>query len=345
MAEGADVVDTEIPEIPPIAAGSVEANGAAPAIAPEEREFTASIHPGLSGTIPVDLGFAALELQEALGKTVWLLIQNLGSPHRLGDIGKAVRDGIFGERDELRCCDGAVLVVDSSGGQARSAFQIAKLFRRHCGGFTAVVPRRAKSAATLLVLGADALHLGDDAELGPLDVQIWDDETEDYKSALDEVQAIDRLGSAALDVFDQSMLLLLQRTGKRMNSLIPMVLEYSSAMTRPLLDKIDTVHYTQWSRELKVGEDYATRLLTPRYSKSDAERIARRLVNSYSEHGFVIDRDEIFSDELLGKAPPADEPVKHAIDRLESVLGTTSTVAVGRIIEKAKEGGPSASSS
>ncbi len=51
-----------------------------------------------------------------------------------------------------------MLVIDSGGGYAQAAFQIANLFRRHAGGFTAVVPRYAKSAATLLTLGADEIH-------------------------------------------------------------------------------------------------------------------------------------------------------------------------------------------
>jgi ClpP class serine protease len=33
------------------------------------------------------------------------------------------------------------------------------LLKRHCGGFVAVVPRYAKSAATLLALGADEIIL------------------------------------------------------------------------------------------------------------------------------------------------------------------------------------------
>jgi ClpP class serine protease len=51
------------------------------------------------------------------------------------------------------------LVIESPGGSAKSAFQLAMLLKRHCGGFVAVVPRYAKSAATLLALGADEIIL------------------------------------------------------------------------------------------------------------------------------------------------------------------------------------------
>jgi len=79
------------------------------------------------------------------------------------------------------------LVIDSAGGKANAAYELATLLRRHCGGFVAVVPRRAKSAATLLALGADKIFMNENAELGPLDVQIWDPDREESLSGLDEV--------------------------------------------------------------------------------------------------------------------------------------------------------------
>jgi len=47
------------------------------------------------------------------------------------------------------------------------------------------VPRYAKSAATLLALGADRILLGKFAEIGPLDAQFDDPEREYRLSALD----------------------------------------------------------------------------------------------------------------------------------------------------------------
>ena len=63
-------------------------------------------------------------------------------------------------------------------------------------------------------------------------------------------------------------------------------------MARPLLEKIDAVHYTQMSRFLKVAEEYAARLLLVRYPKNTADKIAEHLVTDYPEHGFVIDAAE-----------------------------------------------------
>ena len=65
-------------------------------------------------------------------------------------------------------------------------------------------------------------------------------------------------------------------------------------MLQPLFDKIDTVYYTGMARNLKVAEDYAVQLLMKHgIERDDAERIANKLTNTYSEHGYVIDCDEL----------------------------------------------------
>lgn len=300
-----------------------------PMVPEAPAEYTATIVPGDQGTLMPEFAEAILTLQSTMGRPVWILVHGSRGPH--WEIDESMRAGFFGEREHLRSCsDGAILVIDSPGGLARSAYQIATLFRRHCGGFAVVVPRMAKSAATLLTLGADQIYLGRDAELGPLDAQIWDSDREEYSSALDEVQALERLNSVALDFVDQAMFLLINRTGKKVDALLPPVLHFAAELMQPLLTKIDTVHYTGWSRVLKVAEDYATRLLTPNYSEAEAKMIARELVNSYSEHEFVIDREELGG--MLEKTlAEADKPTQTVIDGLERILTDHTLTALGRI--------------
>lgn len=66
-----------------------------------------------------------------------------------------------------------LLVLQSSGGDVAAAYLIAKLCREHTKGlFEVAVPRRAKSAATLICCGADRIHMGSLSELGPIDPQL-----------------------------------------------------------------------------------------------------------------------------------------------------------------------------
>ena len=66
-----------------------------------------------------------------------------------------------------------LLTLLSNGGTIESAYQISKL----CKSFTkkkfiVTIPRQAKSAATLLALGADEIHMGNLGQLGPIDPQL-----------------------------------------------------------------------------------------------------------------------------------------------------------------------------
>ena len=196
----------------------------------------------------------------------------------------------------------ALLLIDSLGGHPRVAYQIARLFNRR-GGFIALIPRYAKSAATLLALGAREIYLGTDAELGPLDAQLPDDEREIMISALDEVHSLDRLNAAALEVFDQTMWLVAERTGKRLDVILPHTLEYTANFIRPLIEKIDAVHYTQYSHafyECPKSTRHALLSFDSKHSNEQARKIASKLVEQYPEHGFVIDSGRSKENRLEG---------------------------------------------
>ncbi len=66
-----------------------------------------------------------------------------------------------------------LLIIASTGGSIEPAYQISKIcciFSKD--KFIVVVPRAAKSSATLICLGAHEIHMGLLSELGPIDPQI-----------------------------------------------------------------------------------------------------------------------------------------------------------------------------
>jgi Serine dehydrogenase proteinase len=66
-----------------------------------------------------------------------------------------------------------LLIVDSPGGRVEPAYLISKSLKRIANKiFSVAIPRRAKSAATLLALGADQIHMGMVSQLGPIDPQV-----------------------------------------------------------------------------------------------------------------------------------------------------------------------------
>ena len=70
--------------------------------------------------------------------------------------------------------EGLDLLLHTPGGIPDAAEKLIKLVRRKVGGaeFRIIVPEMAKSAGTLMVLGADSVLMSDSSELGPIDPQV-----------------------------------------------------------------------------------------------------------------------------------------------------------------------------
>lgn len=64
------------------------------------------------------------------------------------------------------------LIINSPGGLPLSAERIINVCTTYSKGFRVVVPKLAKSAATMVAFGADTILLGESSELGPVDPQI-----------------------------------------------------------------------------------------------------------------------------------------------------------------------------
>jgi hypothetical protein len=64
------------------------------------------------------------------------------------------------------------LIINSPGGDGTVAEKIIELCRAYCKEFKVIVPNRAKSAATVIALGADEILMGYCSELGPIDAQV-----------------------------------------------------------------------------------------------------------------------------------------------------------------------------
>ncbi|HXD01280.1 MAG TPA: hypothetical protein VN048_18220 [Verrucomicrobiae bacterium] len=191
--------------------------------------------------LPPELVKLIRGLEKILKMPVWMLIHNGDADFCCSSICHHTLRGFQDCRALVPEGKPVALLIHSPGGDAHHAYSVARFFQRRTPDFTVLVPRYAKSAATLLALGASKLILGRDAELGPLDVQMRDRDREEYGSALDAVQSLERLNAFSLAAIDQLMIMMVERTGKRMDTLLPLVFNYATSFVRPLLDKIDTV--------------------------------------------------------------------------------------------------------
>lgn len=106
------------------------------------------------------------------GKTPRRLIAYL-SGRGNGTIDLADAAPIGSMLDAIGNCNNLDLLLNSPGGYGEAAEKIIQICRDHCRRqFRVLVPNYAKSAATLIALGADKIVMGYLSELGPIDPQV-----------------------------------------------------------------------------------------------------------------------------------------------------------------------------
>jgi len=122
--------------------------------------------------LPAPYVLAVQNLERVFEMPVFGLIQR--DERKFAEIDWALADAVINDIRKLPKGKPIALLMHSPGGQASCAYRLALRINQHCGSFVALVPRWAKSAATLLSLGASRIVLGSQGELGPLDAQVTD---------------------------------------------------------------------------------------------------------------------------------------------------------------------------
>jgi hypothetical protein len=189
------------------------------------------------------------------------------------------------------------VILDSPGGSLDSAFRTALYLSRYAETLNIYVPRRAKSASTLITVAASNIIMSPFGELGPLDTQIRDPRNPmDYISALDCYQSVDYVREFGFSTLAQALKQLAAVTqGKLLlTDSLDAAAKFAIGSITPMLSQTRSLDFGAWGRSLKMGEKYA-QILISRASEMDqgkAEKIASRLVYGYTHHFFPIDITE-----------------------------------------------------
>lgn len=183
------------------------------------------------------------------------------------------------------------LILCSNGGIADDAFKMCRLCRQHTEDkFGVLVPYRAKSAATLLALGADELIMGPASEIGPVDPMIFVTLQDGSKHLVPAHSIKD-----GLDFFEG-----------RIKSEPKTALIYSQ-----LIENLDPTVVGAYQRAIESSKQYAETLLTggllKGQPKEKIQKAAKDLSERYKSHGFVIDRDIARSDYGLNVIDATDQ--------------------------------------
>jgi hypothetical protein len=193
-----------------------------------------------------------------------------------------------------------LLVIESPGGEIEPAYLISKTLKRLAANkFAVAVPRRAKSAATLICLGADEVHMGMISQLGPIDPQI---------SGLPALA----LGNAM----------------KHIAELAQACPGASDVLAKYLIDQAPIRTLGYYERVSESAAQYAERLLAGRNlpgGRSTTD-VAKHLVQHYKDHSFVIDCEEALG--LLGSTLIKEQTPEYVLaDEIYSFLDFAQLVA------------------
>jgi ClpP class serine protease len=192
-----------------------------------------------------------------------------------------------------------LLMLLSHGGAIEPAYQISKLCKAFAKNkFVVAVPRQAKSAATLIALGADEIHMSVLGQLGPIDPQLGGLPALGVAQALQRIAALAEKFPGSAEMFSKYLQL---------------------ALT------VEQIGYCD--RIAESAEQYAQRLLAAKTSLRDnAAAIAKEMVHTYKDHGFVIDLAE--AREHLGKDWVKDDtPEVSAAEEIYSLFTRVNTIA------------------
>lgn len=188
------------------------------------------------------------------------------------DIRKGLVDEVYGKLrgsyEPGKCLD---VLVDSAGGDIDAAYNLALLFRRYgTEELTFIVPRWAKSAATLLTFGGDEILMTPVAELGPLDPQITQMNPMEQRVERFSPLHIESTLQLIRDEFDKG----------------------NSKLADGLMQRLQfPLTLGSFKKSLDVGRDYVEKLLGSRMLKADESKtkeVGKVLTTGYADHSWCI---------------------------------------------------------
>lgn len=187
--------------------------------------------------------------------------------------------------------DQCTVFLTTYGGDPHAAFRVARCLRQRYKQVRLAVPSYCKSAGTLIAIGADVIALGDNGELGPLDVQVTKPtDVMERGSGLDYMQALQVALTYAQQAFNTFMEV--RRGGIRLptKQAAELATNMAVGIAAPLYAQIDPNRIGEMQRAIQIAREYGVRLdVKP---KNLIQGALDKLVAEYPSHSFVIDREE-----------------------------------------------------
>ena len=212
------------------------------------------------------------------------------------------------------------VILHSPGGILEQTFKAPYIFKTFCPQYEAVVPKYAKSGATLFALGASKIIMGRWAELGPLDPQIQGlNEERRYfsspESALEGFHAL-RFAQQEVKEYMDTFVAFLRNRGISPRHAVKEAKDLVEATVGRIYTNVSPFELGNSGRILEVMERYCLKIMDDSYT--DREAIAKKLVWGYPDHSFFIDANEAKNLGLFVET--ADDKLQDLLDELLASL-------------------------
>jgi hypothetical protein len=216
------------------------------------------------------------------------------------------------------------LIISGPGGDGTVAEKIIELCRAYCKEFRVIVPNRAKSAATIIALGADEIVMGYCSELGPIDAQVPH-----------VVGGLIRWISAQSFIDSRSALLNSYAEAVKKKEDARAILQQIAVLDAPFIDHCEKLMDFSRTVASKYLERYMFSTLKPASARDKAiQNVLTKLssVGIFKVHGRMIDGNAAKTDlKLKVRLLPKDDPlwidVWHYYIRADVSLSSGSGVA------------------
>ncbi|MGI4863640.1 MAG: SDH family Clp fold serine proteinase [Janthinobacterium lividum] len=200
------------------------------------------------------------------------------------------------------------LILTTLGGSPDDGYRMARAIQKYYEKFVLLLFGMCKSTGTLIALGADEIAMGDFAELGPLDIQLMEDNSQ--TSGLSYTQSLFSLHDILIQHFYSNFTRLSGAVGTGFPSRVTAEIASTLALglLAPISSQLDPVKLGEVKRAVDIAEEYGRRLCHPRPMPSE-------LIAGYRSHSFVIDlleAQDIFGEEIV--RPLTD--LEHNLERM-----------------------------
>ena len=210
-----------------------------------------------------------------------------GDTNRLGY--HAISESLLSLADKK---DNLLLCLATYGGDPNAAYRIGRCLQHYYPQKVAIyAPSYCKSSGTLLAIAANHLIIGNQGELGPLDIQFQKrDEIFEQSSGLDIFKAVNFLEDRALMELRKYVIDIKAGTGITTKLSAEIATKLADSIIKPIACQIDPIKIGEHQRAIGIAQEYGFRLNEMTHAlQPDA---LNRLVGGYPSHGFVIDRKE-----------------------------------------------------